>query len=123
MPHQILLDNDTSPIQVLLNIKYCDSFLCQLRGFTFRRRIGADEGLLLVQKKDSRVESSIHMLAVFTPLAVFWINSNRVIVHKTLALPWRLAYFSPKPAMYVLELNPMYLDLFEIGHKVKFIDG
>jgi uncharacterized membrane protein (UPF0127 family) len=123
MPSQILLDNETSPLKVLLNIKYCESFLCQLRGFTFRRQIGESEGLLLVQKKNSRVDSSIHMLFVFTPLAVFWINSDHIVVHKTLALPWRLAYFSPKPAMYVLELNPKHVNLFEIGHKVKFLDG
>ena len=121
MPRQILLDNETSPLRALLNIKYCDSFLCQLRGFTFRRAIGENEGLVLVQKRDSRMDSSIHMLAVFTPLAVFWINSDHVVVHKKLALPWRLAYFSPEPARYVLEINPDHLDLFEIGHKVKFI--
>ncbi len=122
MSHQILLDNDTSPLPEPLSIKYCDSFLCQLRGFTFRSQVGEREGLLLVQKKDSRVDSSIHMLFVFTPLAVFWINSDCIVVHKTLALPWRLAYISPQPARYVLEINPIHLDLFGIGDRVKFID-
>jgi uncharacterized membrane protein (UPF0127 family) len=122
MRHKLLLDNATSPLQEPLDIQYCASFLCQLRGFTFRRQIGEREGLLLVQKSDSRIDSSIHMLFVFTPLAVFWINSSRIVVHRSLALPWRLAYVSPKPARYVLELNPSLIGAFEIGHEVRWID-
>ena len=122
MPRYIHFDNYTNPLQKPLRIKYCNTFLCQLRGFTFRHQIGLDEGLLLVQKRNSRIDSSIHMLFVFTPLAVFWINSDRVVVHKTRALPWRLAYVSPTPAMYVLELNPIHLGLFEIGHEVIVLD-
>ena len=120
MAKKILLDNLSEPFSSPISVTYCNTFLCQLRGFTFRRKLGENEGLLLAQTRDSRLDSAIHMLAVFTSLAVFWIDSNHMIVHKTLALPWRFAYISPRPAKYVLELHPSRLDIFQIGQKVGF---
>jgi uncharacterized membrane protein (UPF0127 family) len=109
---------NTAPIQAA----YADSFLTQLRGLTFRRSIAPQEGLILVQKRDSRIDSSIHMLAVFTDLAVVWINSQYEVVDVRLARSWRPAYFPAGPARYVLEMNPARLDDFRPGDRLQF-DG
>ena len=45
--------------------KWCDSFGSKLRGFTFRRELGPQAGLVLVEAKDNRVNTAIHMLFVF----------------------------------------------------------
>lgn len=103
-------------------IKYCDSFLCRLRGLTFRRALARDEGLLLVQKTDSRLDSSIHMLGVSFDLAVIWIDSSFTVVDKVLARSWRPAYAPQKGAKYILEIHPEHLESFEIGNKVKISD-
>jgi uncharacterized membrane protein (UPF0127 family) len=95
----------------------------QLRGFTFRSRSAADEGLLLVGKRDSRLDSSIHMLFVPFDLAVIWIDSAMKVVDKVLAKPWRPAYFSKRPARYVLEVHPERWGDFEIGDGVEFKDA
>lgn len=112
---------DTHP-QTPLQIKYCDSFLCRLRGLTFRRELAPTEGLLLVQKRDSRIDTAIHMLAVSFDLAVIWIDSSMMVVDKILAKSWRLAYTPKKAAQYILEIHPDRLDEFEIGNKVQFED-
>lgn len=106
-----------------LLIKYCDTFLTQLRGLTFRSRLGRDEGLLLVGRRDSRLDSSIHMLFVPFDLSVIWINSDMQVVDKVLAKSWRPAYFSKQPARYVLEIHPERWGDFEIGDGVEFKDA
>lgn len=105
-----------------LRIKYCNTFFSQLRGFTFRSRIAPDEGLLLVGKRDSRLDSSIHMLFVPFGLSVIWINSAMQVVDKVLAKSWWPAYFSKQPARYVLEIHPQRWGDFEIGDGVEFKD-
>jgi len=101
-------------------IKYCESFACRLRGLTFRSPITRDEGLLLVFGRDSRMDSSIHMLGVSFDLAVFWIDSQFRVVDKTVAGAWKPAFFPNQPARYVLEVHASRIDDFEIGEVVEF---
>ena len=101
-------------------VKYCASFLCRLRGLTFRPPLGLDEGLLLVFARDSRVDSSIHMLGVRFDLAVFWIDSELRIVDKVMAAAGKPAFFPKSPARYVLELSARHFNDFEIGQQVRF---
>lgn len=122
MPKQIVIENKTGKIRSLITVTYCDTFLTQLRGFTFHPRLTRDEGLILVGKRDSRLESSIHMLFVSFNLTAIWINSDKLVVDKVLAKSWRLAYFSKKPARYVLEIHPDRWNEYEIGDTVQFTD-
>lgn len=123
MPRQIIVENNNRKIVDLPRIRYCDTFLTQLRGFTFHPRLTRDEGLLLVGGRDSRIDSSIHMLFVSFDLTVIWINSNMQVVDKVIARSWRLAYFSKRPARYVLEIHPDRWGDYEIGDTVKFLDA
>ena len=106
-----------------MHIQYCDTFFTQLRGLTFRARLPQDEGLLLVGKRDSRLDSSIHMLFVSFDLSVIWINSAMQVVDKVLAKSWRPAYFPKQPARYVLEIHPERWGDFEVGDGVEFKDA
>ena len=122
MPKTITIENNRRTIEGTLRIKYCDTFLTQLRGFTLRAGIAPEEGLLLVGTHDSRLESSIHMFFVAFDLSVIWINSAMQVVDKVLAKSWRPAYFSKQPARYVLEIHPQRWEDFEIGDTVEFKD-
>jgi uncharacterized membrane protein (UPF0127 family) len=119
----ITVENKTRPVGNPPRIKFCDTFLTQLRGFTFRSRLTREEGLLLVGTRDSRLDSSIHMLFVAFDLAVFWINSEMEVVDKVIAKTWRPAYFSKQVARYVLELHPDRWGDYEIGDRVQFKDA
>jgi uncharacterized membrane protein (UPF0127 family) len=120
MSKSILIENKNRRIGGALQIKFCDTFLSQLRGLTFRSRLSREEGLLLVGKRDSRLDSSIHMLFVSFNLSIVWINSEMKVVDKVLARSWRPAYFSKQPAKYVLEVHPERWADFEIGDRVQF---
>ena len=123
MPKQIFIENKNRKIASLPRIKYCDTFLTQLRGFTFRSRLTLDDGLVLVGTRDSRLDSSIHMLFVAFNLTVIWINSDMQVVDKVIAKSWRPAYFSKQPARYVLEIHPDRWGDYEIGDTVQFKDA
>ena len=122
MAKTITIENMNRRIDGRLQVKYCDTFLTQLRGFTFRSDLARDDGLVLVGKRDSRVDSSIHMFFVPFDLAVIWINSDMQVVDKILARSWKPAYFSKQPAKYVLEIHPDRWEEFQVGDRVQFKD-
>jgi uncharacterized membrane protein (UPF0127 family) len=116
----IQLEDKTRPLANPLNAVYCDSFLCRLRGLMFRSSLASDQGLLLVERGDSRFDTAIHMLFVFMDLAVIWINSEMVVVDTVLARAWRPAYAPRQPAKYILEIHPDRLKEFQVGDLVAF---
>ena len=123
MAKLISIENNNRSIGGDLSIRFCDTFFTQLRGLTFRTSLARDEGLILAGKRDSRLDSSIHMLFVSFDLTVVWINSHMKVVDKILAKSWRPAYFSKAPAKYVLEIHPDRWANFEVGDRVQFKDA
>ena len=123
MPRQIQIQNQSHVLEQPLSVGYCETFFCRLRGLTFRRRLAPNEGLILVQRRESRLDAAIHMLAVFMDLAVVWISADRTVVDAVHAKAWHLAYFPTRPAKYILEIHPNRITDFEIGDKVTFING
>ena len=123
MPKTITVENSNRRIAGDLRVKYADTFLSQLLGLSFRSPLADDEGLLLVGKRDSRIDSSIHMFFVTFDLTVIWINSSMRVVDKVLARAWRPAYFSKHPAKFTLEIHPDRWEDFEIGDGVAFRDA
>ena len=101
----------------------CDTFLSRWRGLMGRPELHADEGVLLVGRRDSRADSAIHMLFVRFDLAVFWINSNMRVVDKVVARSWQLAHIPRSPARYVLELHPDHFSAYDIGNKVEIVNA
>lgn len=86
----------------------------------FRSSLSPDQGLLLVEARDSRLDTAIHMFFVFMDLAVIWINSEKVVVDTVLARAWRPAYAPRQPARYILEIHPARLGEFKIGDHIEF---
>ena len=112
--------NLTKPLKSKLQAGYCESFLCKLRGLTFRRNLPMERGLLLVEKMDDRMLTGIHMLFVFFKLGIVWINNEGIVVDTQVAKPW-VSFLLPKEAArYVLEIVPERISEFRIGDKVNF---
>lgn len=120
MPRPIHIHNLTRTLTNPALVGYCDTFLCKLRGLMFRPRLDPDDGLLLVEKRDSRLDTSIHMFFVPFDLAVFWINSDMIVVDKVIAKSWKPAYSPKSAAKFTLEIHPDRWGDYEIGDKVEF---
>ncbi len=116
----IRIENKTLPLPAPLRAAYCDSFLCRLRGLMFRSHLPAEAGLLLVEARNSRIDTSIHMLFVFMDLAVIWIDSDQTVVDTVLARAWHPVYLPRKAARYTLEIHPARLNEFRIADRVEF---
>lgn len=117
---KVLIRNTTRPAVQPFAVIYCDSFLCRLRGLTFRRRLSPEEGLLLVESHEGRLDAAIHMLGVWFELGVVWINASGFVVDTCLAHPWRVSYVPRNPARFVLEVAPDRLSDFVVGDEIKF---
>lgn len=114
----VSIQNLNKELTLAARVEYCDSFPCRLRGLTFRSRLSPDEGLLLVSARDSRLDAAIHMLFVSFDLAVFWINTELLVVDRVLAKSWRPAYIPARPARYILEVHPDRLGDYTVGDRV-----
>ena len=86
----------------------------------FRRVLGENEGIVLVERRESRLDTSINMLFMFFSIAVVWLDSKFRVVDVRLAKPWRLFYASRAPAQYVIEASPSLLEKISIGDELIF---
>jgi len=117
---QVMVYNLDNPELEVVRAHFCASFACRLRGLTFRRTPAPNQGLLMVQSRESRLDAAIHMLGVWMDLAVVWINTRQVVVDVRLARRWRLFYLPEHPARYVLEMAVEHLADFKTGDRIKF---
>jgi uncharacterized membrane protein (UPF0127 family) len=116
----IHIHNITRPSTSPLQAKWCSSFLSRLRGFTFRSSLELNEALVLVEARDSRMDTAIHMFFVWTDLAIAWVNSKDEVVDTAYARAWRPFYAPSKPAKYVVEFHPSRHGEFKPGDQVRF---
>jgi len=116
----IIIHNLTRPSVEIIRARWCQSFFERLRGFTFRSSLEKTEGLVLVEARDSRLDTSIHMFFVWTDLAIAWVNLKNEVVDIALAKAWRPFYAPSKPACYVIEFHPQRHGEFQAGDQIAF---
>jgi uncharacterized membrane protein (UPF0127 family) len=119
MTQWIDIRNQTRDNTLIVRAKWCKSFLCRLRGLTFRRSLAPLPGLLLVQSGESVAEATIHMFGVFFSIGVVWIDASKRVVDLTIADPWKI-YAPNAPAQYVLEGKPEIIDQVRVGDILEF---
>lgn len=117
--HIVRIHNLTQPLSDPITAEYCVSFWARFRGLMLRQSLKEDEGILLVEKTDSRWDTAIHMFFMNFDIAAVWIDSSNSIVDVKLARKWRPYYIPAKPARFVLETHVRQLDHFRIGDQVE----
>jgi uncharacterized membrane protein (UPF0127 family) len=114
--------NETHPLFEPLQAGYCDSFLDRLKGLMFRTQLSPNEGIVLVEKSESRLNSAIHMFFMKFDISTIWVNTKGIVVDVKLARKWRPYYSPAVPARYTIETRPEYLSYFKIGDQLAFHD-
>jgi uncharacterized membrane protein (UPF0127 family) len=117
------INNLTQSLGNPLQVEVCQSFGRKLLGLMFHSKLAVDQGLLLVERRDSRMDASIHMLFVFMDLGVVWIDTSLHVVDAILARAWHPAYIPSQPARYILEIHPDRLVEFKISDQVAFLEA
>jgi uncharacterized protein len=116
------ISNPNSNTPIRLKARYTNSFIGKFKGLMLTTSIPSNEGLLLVENGNSRVNTSIHMFFMFYDIAAIWINSENTIVDVKLAKKWFPFYFPQKPAQYILECHPSCINYFKTGETVVIKD-
>jgi len=116
----ILTNSTTRSARIQVN--YCESFLSRLKGLMFSRQIPVDQGIILVENKESKINTSIHMMFMNFDLTVLWLDKDLVVVDKVLAKKWVPIYFPKTRAQYVVELHSNQIANFSIGDQLFLTD-
>jgi uncharacterized membrane protein (UPF0127 family) len=78
------------------------------------------DGIVLVQKRESRMDAAIHMLFMRADLSIIWLDSKMRVVDKVKANKWGISFVPKHPARYVLELSSSRFSEFNIGDVIEF---
>ena len=96
--------------------------MSRLKGLMFSKQIPLDQGIILVENKESIVDTSIHMMFMNFNITVLWLNKDLVVVDKVLAKRWVLIYLPKVRAKYVVELHASQFSNFSIGDQLVLSD-
>ena len=110
-----------SPPNNSLELKVCDTFFSKFRGLMLTKELPQDGGIMIVEKAESKVNTSIHMMFMNYDITVLWLNKEMVVVDKVLAKKWALFYGPKEPAQYILEIHASRFDDFEVGDKLEVV--
>lgn len=119
---RIEIQNETHPLYEPLNLTYCDSFFERLKGLMFRKKLSKNDGIILAEDSESRLNSAIHMFFMNFDIATIWVNTKYIVVDVKLAHKWRPYYSPARPARFTIETRVEYLPLFKIGDQLAFHD-
>jgi uncharacterized membrane protein (UPF0127 family) len=122
MSPRVNVRNQRTGVVVCAGARWCDSFLCRLRGLMFRRSLTPGEALILVEPSEGRAATSIHMFFVPFAIAAVWVNAAGRVVDVVEARPWRPFYAPRAPARYTLEAALELLNQVSIGDELAFED-
>jgi uncharacterized membrane protein (UPF0127 family) len=98
----------------------CDTFGRRLRGLMFRRRLEPGEAYLFVYPSESVIAASVHMLFVFFPISLVWLDAERRVIDVRLARPFLPWYVPRRAARYLIEGVPELLDRVHVGDRLEF---
>lgn len=119
MARWVTVRNRSRRGEPVLRARWCASFMSRLRGLTFRRGLPPGEGLILVEAREGRAQTAIHMWMVAFPIGVAWLDDKLQVVDTRLALPWRI-YVPSRAARYTLEGAPSMLQSVAVGEVMEF---
>ena len=93
--------NKTKKIILTKNIKFCKTEFSKIKGLMFTKKL--TKALIFIFKKESL--QHIHMLFVWYPIDVLWLDKNKKVVQlKENLKPFRII-LAKKPSKYIIELS------------------
>ena len=99
------------------NAELCDDYFSKFIGLMFSKKQRA-----LIFAFGNKKKIALHMLFVFYPIDVLFLDKNKIVVEKKENFKPFAFYKSMKKAMYVIELPDKTIKKTktEIGNKIKF---
>lgn len=115
------LINKTKNEIIIENVRFADSFWKRLKGLMFKRKRNFNYALVFPFKGETRTGASIHMLFVFFPIDLVYLDRNMRVVDIARGIwPGTLNYTPKKNAKYLIELPENRAKSVRIGEILNF---
>ena len=92
--------NKTKP--VFQEVRFLNAF-----GLMFRSKPKKNEAIILKLEKQSKFFSAIHMLFVFYPIYVIWLNKKNIVVDIKRCYPFQPFSMPKSPASLIIECTKL----------------
>ena len=97
-----MITNETRGTPLAQRITRCDTLLAKARGLMFSR--GLQEGGCLLFSFSQPERPWIHMLFVFFPVDMLFLDKDGIVAHIVEARPFQLRIVPPVPVLTLIEL-------------------
>jgi len=109
-------------VMIATNIEFARTTFRHALGLMFRKSIQYDHSMIFILKKPSHV--GIHMLFVFFPIDVIFLNDEKKIMGLSRLRPW-VGYKAMEDIKYIIEMKAGTIEMFHLcaGRKMEFEDN
>ncbi len=76
----------------------------RMKGLMFEDAKKFNYALIFENQSESRISSSVHMIFVFFPIDIIFLNKEKIVVDKVTLQPFMPNYTPKKPAKYFIEM-------------------
>lgn len=103
---------------IMKNTKFARTTLQRTKGLMFEEKKNFNYALIFEFPIESRIGTSLHMLFVFFPIDVLFLDKTQKVVDKTTLEPFIPNYTPKKAAKFVIELPKGKTKGIKLGQKI-----
>lgn len=111
-----MLLNRSKGKEIQGKIRIADNSFSRMKGLMFESEKNFNYALVFELPSETKLGASIHMMFVFFPIDVVYLNSQKKVVDIAQVKPWILNYTPKKAARYFIELKSGLSEGIEIGN-------
>jgi uncharacterized membrane protein (UPF0127 family) len=105
---------------IIKKVRFASNTWERTKGLMFEKEKNFDYALVFSFPAESRIGTSLHMLFVFFPVDVIFLNKNKEVVDKAVLEPFTPNYTPKKAAKYVIEMPKGKTKGIKIGQKINW---
>jgi len=105
---------------IMKKIKHAKTTWQRTKGLMFEDKKKFDYALIFDFPIESKIGTSLHMIFVFFPIDVLFLNKEKKVVDKVTLPPFQPNYTPRKAAKYVIEMPQGKAKTVKIGNKIEW---
>ena len=105
---------------IMKKIKHARTTWQRTKGLMFEDKKKFDYALIFDFPIESKIGTSLHMIFVFFPIDVLFLNKEKKVVDKVTLPPFQPNYTPRKAAKYVIEMPQGKAKTVKIGNKIEW---
>jgi len=105
---------------IIKKIKHASTTWQRTKGLMFEDKNKFDYALIFDFPRESKIGTSLHMIFVFFPIDVLFLDKNKKVVDKVTLPPFQPNYTPKKAAKYVIEMPAGKAKSVKLGAQVEW---